>query len=279
MKSISTILSISLTFALFLSDQSFLNLSGRSPRGEIIYFTRDNLWEYVNGTADQYLDLGFQYLQILDFQQKALSLSIEINEMASDLKAFGIFALERLVPFQPLAIGSQSVLSLPGQALLLKNDFYVKIYAFEGELIESSTTMLLKGIDDYLPGHNPLPEEFHTLLKLGGEKNVEGFTREAFLGINELQNCLYAVYEDEPGTEYRLFRIATDSPDGSEAFFYSLPENWTDSDIQSYPDRMITIPYQGIAAIGPTDRQLFEVSDCHNKTEIIKRFNFLINSP
>ncbi len=279
MKSFRTILSISLTFALSLSAQSFLNLSGWSSRGEIIYFSRDNLWEHINGAADQYLDLGFQHLQILDFQQEALSVSIEIYDMASDLNAFGIFALERPVPFQPLAIGSQSVLSLPGQAMLLKNIFYVKIYAFEGELTESSATMLLKGIDDYLPGHKQLPEEFHTLPKSGRKKNSEGFAREAFLGLNELQNCLYAVYEDEPGTEYRLFRIVTDSPAGSEAFFYSLPENWTDSDIQSYPARIITIPYQGIAAIVLTDRGLFGVSDCRNKTEIIKRFNFLINSP
>ncbi|UCF65858.1 MAG: hypothetical protein JSW33_08535 [bacterium] len=279
MKSIRTILSISLTFALFLSDQSFLNLSGRSPRGEIIYFSRDNLWEHINGAADQYLDLGFKHLQILDFQQEALSLSIEINEMVSGLNTFGIFALERSVPFQSLAIGSQSVLSLPEQALLLKNIFYVKIYALEDELTESSATMLLKGIDDYLPGHNQVPEEFHTLPKSGRKKNSECFAREAFLGLNELQNCLYAVYEDEPGTEFRLFRIVTDSLAGSEAFLYSLPENWTDSDIQSYPVRMITIPFQGLAAIVLKDRGLLGVSDCRNKTEIIKRFNFLINSP
>jgi len=279
MKSPLFVLFITLYIPLPLSAQDFPMPSGWSSHSEILSFTRDNLWEHINGAADQYLDLGFQDLQIQDFQKDSLAVSIEIYNMASDLNAFGIFALERPVPFEPLAIGSQGVLSLPGQALLFKNIYYVKIYAFEGELTETSAKMLLHGIADYLPGHSQFPKEFQTLPVLGRKMNSEGFAREVFLGLNELQNCLYAIYEDESGTQYRLFRIVTGSYPKSEEFFLNLSENWIGKDIYSYPARMITIPYQGMAAVVLTDQGLYGVSDCRDEAEIIKRMTFLKNSP
>jgi len=278
-KSVILALGISVIFTLSTPGQDYLDLPGWTPQGETLSFNSENLWEHINGAADQFLDLGFQHLLVRDFKKESLAVSIEIYDMASDLNAFGIFALERPVSFQSLPIGSQAVLSLPGQALLLKNVFYVKMYAFEGELTEKTAKMLLNTIADKLPGHNQLPKEFQSLPDSGKIRYSEGFVRETFLGLNELQNCLYAVYKDDSGAEYRRFRIITESYAQSEAFFHNLPEKWIKRDYRGLPARMVRLPYQGMAAVVLTRQGLFGVSDCPDEESIIKRLSFLKNSP
>ena len=278
-KSLILALGISLMLTLSAPGQNILDLPGWTLQGEILSFNSENLWEHINGAADQFLDLGFQNLVVQDFRKESLAISIEIYDMASDLNAFGIFVLERPVSFQSLPIGSQAVLSLPGQALLLKNSFYVKIYAFEGELTEKSAKILLSIIADKLPGHNRLPEEFRSLPDSGKIGNSEGYVRETFLGLKELQNCIYAVYKDNSGEEYRRFRVITDSYANVEVLFDTLPENWIKKNVQGLTVRMVHIPYQGMAAVVLTRQGLFGVSDCPDEDSIIKRLDFLKNSP
>jgi hypothetical protein len=269
---------ITVIFNLTTIAQDFDILPGWSSGDELLRYGRENLWEHINGAADQFLDLGFQQLQVMDFNKDTMSISVEIYDMGTELNAFGIYTLERSTPFVPLEIGTQAILNLPGQALLLKSVYYVKIYVFEGKLTESGGKSLLKKIAEKLPGENSFPSELNSLPDTGKLPGSEGYAREAFLGLNELYRCVYSEYEDDKGHRFKIFRMVGDSQVADQETFNRLPENWEGKIFKDYPLRVIDIPYSGKTVLVLTDRGLLGITDCQSDDDIEKRLNLLLSS-
>ena len=268
---------VSLVLPFTAAAQDFSDLPGWSSRGEILTFNRENLWDHINGAADQFLDLGFQQLRVRDFSKGSVSLSVELYDMGKDLNAFGIYALERSVPFHPLQIGTQAILYLPGQALLLKNIYYVKLYTYEGELTRESGKEVLRVIAKNLPGKADFPSELQSLPETGRLVGSEGYAREAFLGLNELKSCLYAEYEDESSKRFKFFRIVTDSPTADKEIYESLPDKWITGKFKEYQIRTVEIPYSGTTAVILTELGLLGVTDCQDKNNIQQRLKLLLS--
>ena len=60
--------------------------------GDPHYFTADNLFEYINGSADLYLAYDFQRLITVTFLNPDYqSLTIDIYDMGNELNAFGVY--------------------------------------------------------------------------------------------------------------------------------------------------------------------------------------------
>jgi hypothetical protein len=278
MKLFTLILLICLVYPFTAAAQDFPDLPDWVSQGEMLTFNRENLWEHINGAADQFLDLGFQLLQVRDFNKDSVSISIELYDMGKELNAFGIYALERSAPFYPLQIGTQSILYLPAQALLLKNIFYVKIYAYEGELTKKSGKEILSFIAKNLPGNSGFPAELRALPKKNKLDGSEGYVREAFLGLNELKNCLFVEYEEEGNRRFKFFRMVSNSPAADKEIFDNLPEKWVNKKFNNYPMRFIEIPYSGTTAIILLKQGLLGVTDCKNENDIQQRLKILTSS-
>ena len=258
--------------------QDFPDLPDWTPQGEMLTFNNENLWEHINGAADQFLDLGFQLLQVKDLHKDSVSVSIELYDMGNELNAFGIYVLERPIPFDPLGIGTQAILNLPTQALLLKNIYYVKVYAFEGELTDENGKEILRLIAKNLPGDKNFPSELRSLPEKGKMMGSEGYVRENFQGLVELKRCLYAEYEDESEERFKFFRVVTDSPAANLEIFNNLPEKWTLVTFEDYPVRAIEIPYSGETAVILTEQGLFGVTLCMNEDDMQQRLKILVSS-
>lgn len=101
------------------------------------FFGRDNLFEYIDGAADLYLQYGFRRVLTTDYAvgPDSNSVTVEIYGMKSPLHAFAIYAAERSPDETPVAIGVEGYQS--ANVLNFYNgSYYVKItsYTLDQEL-------------------------------------------------------------------------------------------------------------------------------------------------
>ncbi|MBN1348649.1 hypothetical protein JXJ21_04505 [candidate division KSB1 bacterium] len=79
----------------------------------------DNLFEYINGSADLYLAYDFKQLATVGFIDPAeMSIVIDIYDMGTPLDAFGVYSVSRSPSNQFEAIGAEAIVS----------DYHIRFY-------------------------------------------------------------------------------------------------------------------------------------------------------
>ncbi len=58
-------------------------------------FNANNLYQYINGAADLFIEYGFENLLVKDYIKEEYNLSIELYLMSSNESAYGIFSLQK----------------------------------------------------------------------------------------------------------------------------------------------------------------------------------------
>ena len=88
--------------------------SGFSPgwalEGPIKKYTGEDLFEYINGEAELYLQFGFKILTAglyLKEGNEKLGITADVYEMGSDLEAFGIYANYRKPEAESIKAGTE----------------------------------------------------------------------------------------------------------------------------------------------------------------------------
>jgi len=259
-----------------ITASDFPEFSNWKTLTEVIYYNPDNLWEYINGAADQFIDYGFLTVGVGEFETKGVQFSVDIYNMENPLNAFGVFATESRGVDNRYDIGTMAAISLPSQALMFKGKYYIKVYAFEGELNESSGKYLLKGIADKLEGRTGLPVDLQKLPRSGKINGSEGFTRIGFLGLSDLKNCLYADYVGEDGEKYQFFLVKPEKDRTVQETFESIDKGWNLQEWQQYKVKTRKIPYQGITAVILLPGGLYGVSNAPTPDIALERLKIFI---
>ena len=111
------------------SDQAsvFPEVNGWAQTGEVLTYDADNLWEYINGAAELFVEYDVQTCRTADLSAGDLTVTVDLYDMGTPLNAFGIFVRERPVAGAPLPNATEATVSPPYQALLLKGTTYVKV--------------------------------------------------------------------------------------------------------------------------------------------------------
>jgi len=242
---------------------------------EVVYYAPDNLWEYINGAADQFIDYGFSTVGVGEFKTEGIQFSVDIYDMGSPLNAFGVYATESKGVKNRYRIGAEAAISLPSQALMIKGNYYVKLYVFEGELQEILGKTILNDIADKLAGSMTMPPELHNLPESGRIDRSEGYTRLGFLGLSDLKNCLYADYLDKEGEKYHYFMVQPDQDQTPKDIFEKFGEGWELQKWKNYSIKIRKIPYQGMTTIILLPAGIFGVSNSTSQqvaTERLKAF-------
>ncbi|MHB9098605.1 MAG: DUF6599 family protein, partial [Syntrophales bacterium] len=87
---------------------SFPEMAGWKQSGEIQIYSRENLYDYIDGAADLYLKYDFQELKVADYENdRKASVTIEVYRHKTPVHAFGIYSQERLGDANYLDIGAQ----------------------------------------------------------------------------------------------------------------------------------------------------------------------------
>jgi hypothetical protein len=172
----------------------FPEIDGWRPETAVASYDAESLWELINGGAETFLQYDFQGVETAELSRDGTILAVSIYDMGSALNAFGIYRSELPDGAEPVAVGAQAIVSPPYQALMAKDRFYVKVDVYDGAMDDATGRAVLENIAESLPGSDGIPDEFAALPRKDRVAGSERFTREAFLGLRELERCVSAEY-------------------------------------------------------------------------------------
>jgi hypothetical protein len=92
-------------------------------------FYSTDLYRYLDGGADAYLDYGLVALIHREFKAGNVDLTVDIYDMGDRLRAFGIYSAERSPDYVFIPIGTEGHVDV-GSLGFLQDKYYVKLSAF-----------------------------------------------------------------------------------------------------------------------------------------------------
>ncbi len=257
-----------LTFSCSGEGSDFPEVEGWTQAGEVLTYNADNLWEYINGAAELFVEYGVQACKTVDLSSGEVTVSVDLYHMASPLGAFGVYRRESAGDDISLPGAVVAALSPPYQALLVKGSTYAKVNVFEGELTEATARELLEGLARSLSGETSLPPEFALLPRDGLMAGSEGYQPESFLGLGELTDCLYAEYTLEGEESWQGFAIL---PEAAPGLWTALSGEWESLDHESLSVLFKEVPYTGFVGVAQTDAGVFGVSGAADQAGLLAR--------
>ena len=256
--------------------EDFPEIKGYKQTSEVRSYSPDNLWEYINGAADQFLDYDFQILRSCDLSAKGLSVSVDIYEMGTPLNAFGIYTNERSLDPEKLSIGSEAIISPPYQALLLKGNYYIKVDVLEGEISENNGVPLLNAIAAALKGSENYPGDLQFLPEENIIEGSQRYSSRGFLGLKELNNCIYADYLSDEKKDFQYFFINTGSKISENRIWDMLSSKWKQIEYKDKKILVKKVPYQGIVGVVQIRQRIYGVSGFEAESEMIRKIAVLL---
>ena len=107
-------------------------LTGFTITHDVEYYTRENLWDYMNGGAPGYLAYGFE--EMVTLQVKNLKnhseIVVDMYDMGNHLNAFGIYSVERVPGGRDLAFGVDSF-HYDTTLCFWQDKYYVKLMSYD----------------------------------------------------------------------------------------------------------------------------------------------------
>lgn len=169
-------------------------------------FTRETLFDYIDGGAEIYLAYDFDTLLVQEYSSGENSVIVEIYQMRSSEDAFGLFSLNRQE--EVLSMGQDASYGF-GILTLWKDRYFVKVIDLDGKDTSKDIILSLgKGIAQRIKneGNKPdplrrIPQDdlvsessyyFHKNIIL---KNLYFLTQENILNLSEKTDAVLASYE------------------------------------------------------------------------------------
>ena len=256
-------------------DQSiFPKVEGWLQEGEVSVYDAESLWEYINGAAELFIDYGIETCRTSDLSAGNIAVTVDLYDMGSPLNAFGIFNLESSGGGEVFPGAVEAVIFAPYQALLIKGSIYVKVDVFEGELSSSIGSELLKAIADELPGQMNYPEELDLLPEESRVAGSEGYQARGFLGLAELNNCIFAEYSGEGDETWTGFVVSSSA--GSSSLWTELAGQWESLEHNGSTVLYRKIPYRGLVGVVQTGQGIEGVSGVVDQAELLRHLDLFL---
>ncbi len=177
-------------------------------------FGPDNLWDFIDGAADNYLAYGFMDLHVAEYKKGKNVIKLEVYRHANDVMAFGIYSTERSPSFNYIKLGAQGY-EVDGSINFFKGDYYIKIRTYsKSEKILQSAETLAHEVDNMLTGKSALPAVLLQFPEEGKKKNEEIYVNESVLGHKFLNKAFKANYSLGPDN-FSIFIFDSGSADDS----------------------------------------------------------------
>ena len=203
--------------ALSLSQEYMLpELQGYKRLTNYPVYKPDNLYDFINGAADNYLSYGFEELHVAEYRKGKNNIKLEIYRHKDNTQAFGIYSSERSSSFRFINIGSQGY-KVEGTLNFFKGNHYVKIRtSSKSEKVLQNLQTLGLRVADMLPGEAAMPKTLNDFPGQGKKINEETYIRESVLGHEFLNGAFKALYE-AGDISFSVFIIDRKSPEEAVA--------------------------------------------------------------
>ena len=200
----------------------FPEIDGWQKRGESESYSPENLYQYIDGAAENFLSYGCQRLQVQDWSNKSgQALSAEIYFHGSLENAFGMYSSEKPAVGDYFSLGSEGYAET-GILNFFCSAYYVKLSAFglgagSGPALRVLGQAIAMAID---PGA-AMPEMLRVFPAVGKVVHSERFILNNFMGHEFLHSAFTADYLLN-GQNFLLFVIDA----GSEAAARAMLEKY-----------------------------------------------------
>ncbi len=174
-----------------------------------------NLWDFIDGAADNYLAYGFLDLHVAEYKKGKNVIKLEVYHHKNDIMAFGIYSSERSPSFSFTGPGAQGY-TADGAINFYKGDYYVKIRTYsKSEKVLKAAETLAREVANMLPGDSRLPAALSLFPSEGRKINEETYINESVLGHKFLNRAFKANYSVGPDN-FSIFIFSENSPDEAE---------------------------------------------------------------
>jgi len=175
------------------------DIAGFRKLGEVHQYTKENLYEHVDGHAEYFISAGFQGLTVTEYiaeGSKATQAEIEaeVYDMGKSIQAFGVLADESGESPSPAPVGTMGYKTSSG-VNYIRGRYYVKISAFSPK---TPVIKFAQGFADTLPAGQDTFEVFSKFPDLGKVENTR-FAKEGYRGLDFLHNVIEREYSTGSG--------------------------------------------------------------------------------
>ena len=249
-----------LSAASVAQDVVFPQLPGYKIKTGYPVYEPGNLWDFINGAADNYLTYGFVDLHVAEYKKGKAVIKLEIYRHGSNTMAFGIYSSERSPSFRFVDIGAQGYIA-DGSINFFKGDYYVKIRTYsKKEKVLSAEEMLANRVASALPGGDAMPSMLLQFPSEGRKANEETYINESVLGHGFLNKAFKAVYQAGPD-EFAIYISEGSSPEEvrktAETYIASTGMSVAETGDSKF---MITDGYNGTIFLAWKDKRLVIIS-------------------
>jgi hypothetical protein len=179
-------------------------------------YVSQQLWQYIDGGADVYLDFAFRQVATVELENKGKQVTVDIYEMGSLDDAFGIYASEVSPSYNFISIGAEGYQS--GSSLIFyQGNYYVKINAFSGDAgSKSALSQFAHVISQRIGANRKQPAVLGAFPKQGRIRHSETRAHAAFLGQQSMKGAFTADFTVQ-GRKMTAFILVTQSPASAAA--------------------------------------------------------------
>ncbi|NSW94182.1 MAG: hypothetical protein HPY62_05670 [Bacteroidales bacterium] len=184
-----------LSFVSYAQDLNYPAMQGFSLKTNYPVYVPENLWDFINGAADNYLAYGFQDLHVAEYKKGKDIIKLEIYRHTDNINTFGIYSSERSPNFRFVNLGAQGYIA-DGAVNFFKGNYYVKIrtYSKKPKVVQVAETLAYK-VADMLPGQTEMPALLSQFPSEGKKINEETYINQSVLGYSFLNKAFKALYQ------------------------------------------------------------------------------------
>ncbi|MBF0369513.1 MAG: hypothetical protein HQL52_08665 [Magnetococcales bacterium] len=173
-------------------------------------YDKANLFEYINGHAEFFIDAGFVNLAVGEYGGEKGAASpavvVDIYDLQKPLHAFGVLMDEAARHGEPVEVGEMGFASEAGLAFI-SGPYYIKLAAFDSD---TPLMPLARGVHQVIGGAGGEQAQAFAFPDLG-ETTRTRFIKESYRGLDFFSNVVERSF-DLDGRELTAF-LLTGSPE------------------------------------------------------------------
>ncbi|MEN6320373.1 MAG: DUF6599 family protein [Syntrophaceae bacterium] len=185
--------------------------------GKVTLYTKDTLFDHINGEAELYFPYGFEVLATATYMNRSNPeewVVADVYRMGSLLNAFGIYSNYRRSDAVSIAVGAEGFVS-PSQLMFYQDRYFVRLQVTgTTSLKQDIFRACAQTISQNLPFNASRPRELSFFRIPGVVSNSERYIAQSLLGYAFFQRGMIADVILE-GKRIQVFIVPEESRDNS----------------------------------------------------------------
>jgi hypothetical protein len=257
------------TFCARSQEVVFPQLPDWKTDGKVLNFSKENLYEHIDGAAEFYLGYGFESLKVASWNNNGVELTIEVYDHGDPLHAYGIYSIEKSAKAVTIPVGLEGY----GDGAtfnFVAGKYYVKMNGMQLDKVGGfSLKVLAEGFSKTLCTKPEYPKVVGLFPREDQVPNTCQYIPTEFMGLGFLGSAVRAKYKLS-GEEITVF-IAERADRGEVEKIILKYASYADAKIKkpAEGDFLIKDPFNGSVFLRWKGNFLIGASGFSDKKKVI----------